>query len=229
MEKIRAVKYKKTKNVDRTKLYEVMENCNISIKEKQQKDDSVDQVTLEFILKDDEIGYFAHEYRPENVPEDGAKLIDITAAIVSPAKKCIKWHLYDMKGTLAIDYTVKKLYQQWNAGLRHLHQGILEQLPEYTKTPDLGILARNYDEEKMKQIRDVYQQKCDEIENSSQNMTLAQRKDRMNIAKYRGMRKAAQGILDRRFQAENGIDTYDIHIKLLRQENEQLYSMRFPV
>lgn len=225
---IKAVKYKKAKNIDRTKLYEVKETCNITIEEIQ-NDNSVDQVILEFVLGDDSVGYFAHEYLPENVPKHGTKVIDIMVAIVNPAKKCIRWHLYDIKGTLAIDYTIKKLYQQWNAGLRHLQQGILEQIPEYTATPDLGVVVRNYDEEKMKCIRDIYQQKCDEIETPPQHMTLAQQKDRANIAKYRGICKAAQGILDRSFQAENGIDTYKIHIKKLRQENEQLYNMRFPV
>lgn len=186
-------------------------------------------MVLEYCVENGCVGYFANEYRPDNVEKSGAKLIDITAVLMDNSGKCIRWHLYDIKSTLAGGKTVEKIYNQWNSGLQYLQQNILEQMPAYSVIPDLGVITRCYDEERMERLRDDCQKNCDEIDTFRQGMTLAQRKKRAHIAKYRGWLKAAQSILDRKFEAENGTDTYEIHIKRLVPENGQLYKMGFPV
>ncbi len=59
-------------------------------------------------------------------------------------------------------------------------------------------------------------------------MTLAKRKKGLGIAKDRAALRAARAILERTFQAEGGLDTYKINIRLLQAEN-QVYKMKFPV
>lgn len=220
---IEALKLKKSGKLDRTKLYEIRESQDIIVMDKQSKD----QVVLEYCLGEDQVGYFAEEYRPNDVPEDGANLIDITAVLLDTAKKCGRWHLYEMKGALAGENTIVKLYNQWNAGLGYLRKNILNYLPDYSLSPDLGVVARTYDEERMKRLRDDYQRHYDEMGRNRGKGTLAQQKKGMNIGKCRAVLKACQAILDRKFQAENGNDTYEIHIK--DQKADQRYNINFPV
>lgn len=220
---INALKLRKNSRPERTKLYEFDESRDIVVVDRQSRD----QVVLEYCMGKDEIGYFAEEYRPEGVQKEGAKLIDITAVWLDCTKKYGRWHLYEMKGALAVEHTAVQLCNQWNAGLQYLQKNILEQLSEYSMSPDLGVIARTYDEERMKRIRDDYQRDCDEIENTRKKATLAQRKKGMDIVKYRAVLKACQTILNRKFQAENGNAAYEIHIR--SQGADQIYNIKFPV
>lgn len=225
---IRAIKLKESDRPRRTALYEVTGSRVITAEEKHD-DGSLEQVVLDFCINGVSRGYYASEYRPENVPKDGAKVIDITAAIVDHREKCVRWHLYDIKATLAGYDTVTKLYNQWNCGLLYLRENILRELPGYLSVPDLGVITRVYDEDRMKRLRDEYRKHCDEIENVSGIMTLSQRKKRTDIGKYRAGLRAAQAILDRTFQPEDEADTYNIQIRLLCQEGNQVYKTRFPI
>lgn len=225
---IKAIRLKESKIPEKTAMYEVKNSRDIVVEEIQ-KDGSRDRVTLKYCVENDDIGYFAREYRPEGVPKEGAKVIDITAAMLNRGEKKLKWHLYDIKDTLAGDHTVVKLHDQWNAGLQYLKQNILDQETEYLKVPDLGVITRFYDEKRMERLRDYYQGQCDEIENFSGRMSLAQRKRRVNIGEYRGYLKAVQAILDRRFCTDTGDDTYIIHIRYLNGGAEGSYQMDFSV
>ncbi len=179
-------------------------------------------------MGDGDVGYFAKEYRPANVPKTGAKVIDITAVMLNHTEKCTRWHLYDIKDTLAGEHTVVKLSNQWNAGLQYLQKNILVHMQEYSEKSDIGGITRSYDEERMKSLRDEYQRRCNEIEIHEGSMSLPYRKKRTVIAKERGILRAAKAILDKRFQAENE-SIYPIHIRELVEENDQFYSIKFPV
>lgn len=225
---IKARKLKKTEMPEKTALYEVRNSCDITVEEKQD-DGSLDQVILEYQLGSDDTGYFAKEYRPENVKKEGSKVIDITAVMLNHDKKCVRWHLYDIKDTLAGDGTVTKLYNQWNSGLRYLQNNILDQASAYSMAPDLGVITRCYDEERMKRLKNEYQKLCDGAEKPPEDMPLSKRKKRPDIAKCRGTLKAVQAILDRSFQGEEKGDTYDIHIRQLVCEDDRIYKMKFSV
>lgn len=225
---IKAERLKESKIPEKTKLYEVRKSRNIPVEEKQD-DGSLDQVILEYSVEDDNIGYFAKEYRPDDVEKTGAKVIDITAVMLNHAEERIRWHLYDIKDTLAGEHTVVQLYDQWNSGLQYLQHNILDNISGYSLDPDLGVITRCYDSERMERLKVDYQRRCDEIENYQQSMNLAQRKKRTDIAKYRAILKAAKSILEGNFQAENGRDTYKIQIRQLISESGQIYKMRFPV
>ena len=212
----------------KTELYEVRDSRSITVEEKQ-NDGSLDQAILEYCVEGGSVGYFAKEYRPASVQKAGSKVVDITAVMLDYAKKYVRWHIYDMKDTLAGENTIVKFHDQWSSGLRYLQQNVLAQISEYTEVPNIGVITRFYDEERMKRLKSGYQRQCEEIENYGQNMTLAQRKKRTDIAKFRGTVKAAQAILDRKFQAEDGSNTYKIHIRQMSSENGQVYRIGFPV
>ena len=225
---IRARKLKTAEVPGKTELYEVERSRDIVVEEKHD-DGSLEQVTLEYCMDEGDAGYFAKEYRPMNVQKEGAKKIDITAVMLNHVKRCARWHLYDVKKTLAGEDVAVKLYNQWNSGLGYLQKNILERLPEYSMTPDLGVITRHYDEEKMRWHQEEYQRYCDGMEKDLENMTLARRKKRMDIGKYRARLKAVRAILDRSFQVEDRDDTYEVHIRELCRENDKLYVTRFLV
>lgn len=98
----------------------------------------------------------------------------------------------------------------------------LDQASQYEAIPDLGVITRSYNEQRMVRLRDDYQKHCHNIANNYQGLSLAQRKKRPDIAKYKGVWKAAQAILDREFQTEDGTGTYRIHIRLLSRETRTI-------
>lgn len=216
---INARKLKDNEIPGKTELYEVAHSCEI-MAEEEQRDGSLDRVVLIYDMQEGDVGYFAKEYRPHNIQKTGAKVIDITAVMLSHTKKCIRWHLYDIKDTLAGENTVVKLYNQWNAGLQYLQQNILKTAPEYEVVSDLGVIVRDYDEERMERLKKEYQGFCKEAEDHSRQMTLAQRKRRTNISKYRGVLWAAEAILDRKIHLESGDDIYEIHIRMLCEKGQ---------
>lgn len=224
---IRAKYLRESEAAGKTELYEVRKSREIIVEEKQD-DGSLDQVILVYSVEDGDVGYFAKEYRPANVQKTGAKVIDITAAILNNEKKWIRWHLYDIKDTLAGEHTVVQLYDQWSCGLRYLQQNILNQMLGYLVCPNLGVITRNFDEERMNRLRDQYRKSCEEITKNEHGMVLAKRKKRPEIAKYRAVLKAAEAILNRSFRMENGSDTYKINIRMLC-ESGKVYKMSFPV
>ena len=225
---IKARRLKECEMPGRTELYEVANSREIVTEEKQ-SDGSLDQVILKYVVEEGDVGYFAKEYRPHNIQKTGAKVIDITAVMLCHKKKCIRWHLYDIKDALAGENTVVKLYDQWNAGLQYLYNNILKTTPEYQMMSDLGVVTRCYDKERMERLRNQYKELCEEVENYSQRMTLAQRKKRINISKYRGILMAVEAILDGRFRAESGNNTYEIHIKQMQCETGQIYKAEISV
>ena len=225
---IKARELKMAEVPGKTELYEVERSRDIVVKEKHD-DGSLEQVILEYCMDEGDVGYFAKEYRPANVQKEGAKKVDITAVMLNHVKRCARWHLYDVKKTLAGEDVAAKLYNQWNSGLGYLQKNILDYFPGYSMKQDLGVITRYYDEGKMEQHRDEYQTFCDGMEKDSGTMNLARRKKRMDIGKCRARLKAVRAILDRSFRVEDEGDTYEIHIRLLHRENDKLYVTRFPI
>lgn len=122
--KIQAKELRMGDKPGKTQLYRLAESCCFPVEE-YQEDGSVDRVTMSYRIERNESGYFAREYRPTGVEKTGTKVIDITAVMINPMTRYIRWYLYDIKDTLAGGGTVLKLCDQWNAGLKHLTKGIL--------------------------------------------------------------------------------------------------------
>ena len=159
---IKAKKLNASKLPGRTELYEVGSSCELPVEEKQ-KDGSLDWVILIYCVEKGNIGYFPKEYRPIDVEKTGAKVIDITAVMLDCGEKCVRWHLYDIKDTLAGENTIVKLYDQWSFGLRYLQKNILDGVTGYRVIPDLGVITRCYDERRMERLRDDYDEYCERL------------------------------------------------------------------
>ena len=225
---IKTHKLKNHQMFERAKLYQIKDSREIEVVESHD-DGSEDRVVLRYCMENENaIGYFAKEYLPDGVKKDGVKRIDITAAMIDEINKCIRWHLYDMKVSLAGADTVLTLYNQWNMGLKYLQQGILTKKAEYEMSPNLGVITRNYDRSRMERIKEEYQKNCDDIRNNRCGQTLSIRKRRPEIGKYTAVLKASQEILNGEFCAENG-DTYMIDIKYLSEKTAQIYQMSLNV
>lgn len=221
-------KLKTSETPEKGKLYEVRSNREIPIEE-EQTDGSMDQTILKYDMQNGDVGYCAKEYLPDGLEKNGAKRIDITALMVNNAKKCVRWHLYDMKANLIGKDIVVKLCNQWDAGLTYLQQSILCEFPGYAQTPDLGVITRDYDRKRMEGLRDQYVYICNEIDYNGDAETLSKRKRKPEIAKYRAILKASQEILDGKFHTQNGTDTYDIHIRRLSSKNDNVFHMKLQV
>lgn len=225
---IKAKKLKESGIPEKGKLYEISSNREISIEE-QQNDGSLDQTILKYDLQNGDVGYCAKEYLPDGLEKDGAKRIDITALMVNHVKKCVRWHLYDMKVNLVGKDIVVKLCNQWDAGLTYLQHNVLCELPGYAQTPDLGVITRDYDRKRMEGLRDQYLHICNEIDSNETRETLSKRKRKPEIAKYRAILKASQEILDGKFHAQNGTGTYDIHIRRLSRKKDNAFHIKLQV
>lgn len=180
------------------------------------------------IQEGDETFYVEHSMgRPVSLYLASSMIHELTPFVKAlSATRRIDWLYCD-----EVENSLHPLLQsdQWNAGLGYLQQTVLNQIPGYLVTPDLGVITGKYDEERMKRLRDRARSDCEEVENSRQNLTLSQRKRRVDIAKYRAIFQAFQAILDRKFQTEDGRNTYEIHIRIMNHEKGQPYQLNFPV
>lgn len=97
--------------------------------------------TIVYEINEGQHGLYAHEFRPEQVPKAGSKVIDLSMGIDDfKNKKCI-WGLYDLKRTLGGKDDAIKLADQWQAGLRYWYNSVLNNLDGYTKFGRIGVVT----------------------------------------------------------------------------------------
>lgn len=219
---IKASRLKKHVECEKRKLYKFVGDNIVPVKENQ-ADGSIDIVLLKYYMQDDEEGYFSKEYIPEGMKKDGAKSLDITAFVINHDKKCIRWILYDMKGKLAGETTTVDICDKWNAGLDYIQTSVLNKLSDYKMESNLGVIAREYDRNRMKRLQEKYEGLCHEIDEKQSELPIAMRKRKTNISKYKAIYRASEMILNGKFLQQNGENTYDIHVKLLRHVTELVY------
>ena len=105
---------RKHEEYQKTSLYIIENSETIEFSDK-----SGDRATIKYQINEGQHGLYAHEFRPEQVPKAGSKVIDLSMGIDDFGnKKCI-WGLYDLKRTLGGIEDALKLGGQWQAGLRY--------------------------------------------------------------------------------------------------------------
>lgn len=110
---------------------------------------SGDTVSVVYEIKDGQNGLFANEFRPQQVPKSGAKVIDLSMGIDDfTNKKCI-WGLYDVKHTLGGKDDALRLGGQWQAALRYWYNSVLNYMDEYDKTGTIGVVTTCYENNKI--------------------------------------------------------------------------------
>lgn len=77
---------KKNKNYEKSGLYVIQSSETIEFAEK-----SGDHVTIVYQINPCQQGLYAHEFRPQQVPKQNAKVIDLSMGIEDYANKKIVW------------------------------------------------------------------------------------------------------------------------------------------
>lgn len=130
-----------------------------------------DCINVHFILKEGQVGMFAYAYCPGQVKE--AKNVDFFFLLVDAGrKKCASW-LLDAKITVGGKDVIIHLIKQWQDA--HQHKGtLLAYLEEYTETETIGVIAREYQTERIQRMverikgeLDAEKSALDEMPNSS--------------------------------------------------------------
>lgn len=104
-------------------------------------DESGDRATIVYHIEDGQQGLYAQEFRPQQVPKQNAKVIDLSMGIEDFANKKIVWGLYDLKHTLGGIDEAMKLGGQWQAGLRYWYNCVLNYLDSYAKSGRIGAVT----------------------------------------------------------------------------------------
>ena len=143
------------KNYIKSTMYEFEFSTDIMVMEDQkQKDGSIDQTILHFMLREGEKAYFSEEYLPAGMRKDGVKKPDITAIIESNVCMKIKWYVYDMKDTVINAKVAGKLCSQWHKGIEHLTKEYLETKYEERLKNKNGLLTARKSLTKVSEYRE---------------------------------------------------------------------------
>lgn len=127
---------KKNGNYEKSGLYVIQSSETIEFAEK-----SGDHVTIVYKLNPCQQGLYAHEFRPQQVPKQNAKVIDLSMGIEDYANKKIVWGLYDLKHTLGGIDEAMRLGEQWQDALRYWYNSVLNYLDGYEKNGEIGVVT----------------------------------------------------------------------------------------
>lgn len=146
MKEVRKIEGRRKKREDyqKSSLYVIQQDEKIEY-----IDESGDSATVSYHIGDGQQGLYAHEFRPTQVPKEGAKSIDLSMGIEDyQNKKCI-WGLYDLKKSLGGKEMALELGEQWQAALRYWYNSVLNYLDDYSKEGKIGVVTTKYEKEKV--------------------------------------------------------------------------------
>lgn len=127
---------KKNANYEKSGLYVIQSSETIEVAEK-----SGDHATVVYQINPGQQGLYAQEFRPQQVPKQNAKVIDLSMGIEDYANKKIVWGLYDLKHTLGGIDDAMRLGEQWQDALRYWYNSVLNYLDGYSKTGQIGVVT----------------------------------------------------------------------------------------
>lgn len=153
---------KKNKNYEKSGLYVIQSSEIIEFAEK-----SGDHVTIVYQINPRQQGLYAHEFRPQQVQKQNAKVIDLSMGIEDYANKKIVWGLYDLKHTLGGIDDALRLGGQWQDALRYWYNSVLNYLDGYKKSGEIGVVTTKDEMNKIEEYVARLRQELDE----SQKMT----------------------------------------------------------
>lgn len=179
------------KNYIKSVMYKFDFSTDIMVVEKQQKDSSIDQTILHYILDEGETAYFSEEYLPVGMKKDGVKKPDITAIIENVGRMKAKWFIYDMKDTVINVQVAVKLCSQWHKGIEHLTREYLNTKSEFEIADSVGVITRYWDKDKLEKDINRYMARL-----HNDNGLLTARKSSTQVAQYKEKIRAAKNIVD---------------------------------
>ena len=157
-------KYNVGDKIEKNKLYKIDNTQIISFSELHSDNSEKETVNLQYTLKDDQYGIYAHEYRSPNINKEGAKTTDILACIVDNSQKHINTYVIDVKHNImafsdnlynenvlmTVIKNIRDFIAQIHSELLHKNSFILYLLDDkYKEDEKIGIATKEFDANKL--------------------------------------------------------------------------------
>lgn len=157
-----------------------------------------DVADIEFQLDENEKGYFAEEFRPDTIAKEDAKVIDITACIISEKDGACYWWLYDLKKDVGGQDVILHLCGQWRDAYQYLNNSVLNYLADDSMEirGNIGVITRNFDTARIQAEFEKLDATVREMENDvNQKVILAKRKASVRLPVLRETRNLLKNVL----------------------------------
>lgn len=224
---IQGRKLKNGEKPQKNVLYEFTDSRVITFKELEVGD----VADVEYQLDDNEIGYFAEEYRAATVAKEGAKVVDITAFVIDEQAHICCWWLYDVKKDVGGRDVIQHLCEQWETAYRYLNNSVLSYLIDTPMkiTGNIGVITRNFDTGRIQGEFEKLDEKIKKIENDSgESKNLAKGKSIAALRIFYAQRKWLKDMLDKKvcFRCAGNDVELPLNVKISEERNNGEYYYR---
>lgn len=220
MATVRKIKGRKWRSTEPIKgsLNEVLENKTIRFCE-EQKDGTRDIVNIGFELQGKQYGEYAEEFLPDTITKDGQNVIDITALLVDQTNQKGIWYLLDVKKDVGGEDVIFHLMEQWKCSYQYLRNSVLNYVSEIVFLGNLGVVTRNFDEERVKK---TIKSKENEINSCEEKKvrSIAGAKKRNDNIKLKQEVKYLSDFIDRKFYYKDSLEHKCFTFQVIMEETE---------
>lgn len=220
--KLKGKVWKAEKPVNRNTLYEIRSDQIVPFEERQQ-DGSRDTVAVDFHINESQKGFYAEEYRPPFIDEDGCRKADILALVIDENRKCYRSFIYDVKADVGGEDVVFKLIEQWCDSIQHKNS-LTACLRGYEEMQETGVITRVYDEERIKTTIDNKKEYRDKLVNGPD--TIAKTKVKQQLWKLDEELKKLTLFQEGKFTFYSETYPYAVHILRMRAPGDYHYDLR---
>lgn len=157
--------YNPSKAIDKNNLYRVNETTIIKFIEQHQETKEI--VNMEIVLKEEQYGIYANEYRRPGTEKEGCKTTDVLACIIDKKNKKIKSIVFDVKNNIsafsddllkeeAMITAIKEVHdfiEQIHAELLHKESFLIYYKDAgYMEHENVGIVTKSFEPEKFRAV-----------------------------------------------------------------------------
>lgn len=218
----------------KNKLYRIKQSGTIQFREEHKDKNISDIVNLQYCIKEQQYGVFAHEYRNPSTCKQGGKSADVLACIIDEKNKKIYTTIFDVKhnissfsddllkeeAILTAIKDVREFNEQIHAEILHKNSFLLFYKDEgYSEYEQIGIATTNFDSKKFIQVSQRLKQLLDN--EHVQMTTLLSLKLKNNLNAYKNevvkIKDFANHII------KIGDNTYEMKVFILKQINNLEY------
>lgn len=214
-------------------LYEILDSFPVVFTERQ--DECEDIVKIQYQFKENQYGYFAHEYRNPCTKKEGSKSVDILAILVDQENKKIYTTIVDVKHNIsafsdnlliegALVTAIKnviKYVDQIQAEILHKNSFLVFiKDEEYNEIERVGIATTNLDSEKFLNVADMLEQLLEEEDDKIQQLVLLKIKN--SLTAFRGESNRIREFANKKISI--GSKIYDIELFKLELDSDNKYT-----
>lgn len=214
--------WKTGKPVSGNTLYELRTSQTVPFEE-MHEDGSRDTVDVEFQIKESQRGFYAKEYRPPFIDENGCRKADILTLVIDETQQRCKSSIYDVKADVGGEDVIFKLIEQWCDSIHHKNS-LIESLRGYEETQEIGVITRQYDEARIRATIDKKTEKRNELTNGPD--TIAKAKVKQQVWKLDEELKKLTLFQEGKFTFYSETYSYAVHILRMRAPGDYHYDLR---